>query len=67
MALLGSGVDSSVISLWLGHESPHSTQAYLYAHLALKESALAKVQPVGEHTSARFRPEDQLLSFLDGL
>lgn len=67
MALLGSGVDSAVISLWLGHESPASTQAYLHAHLALKEAALAKVQPVGEDKAGRFKPDDRLLTFLNGL
>jgi integrase/recombinase XerD len=64
MALLGSGVDSAVISLWLGHESTASTQAYLHAHLALKEAALAKMQPIGSSQMARFKPDDRLLSFL---
>jgi len=67
MALLGSGVGSAVISLWLGHESTASTQAYLHAHLALKEAALSKVQLVGEHGPGRFRPDDRLLSFLNNL
>ena len=37
MELLQAGVDSSVIALWLGHESIETTQIYLHAHLALKE------------------------------
>ena len=37
MELLQSGVDRSVIALWLGHESPETTQIYLEADLALKE------------------------------
>ena len=68
MELLQAGVDCSVISLWLGHESTRSTQAYLHAHLALKEAALAKVEPLGRQpAAARFRPSDQLLAFLNAL
>ena len=54
MELLDAGVDSTVISLWLGHESTRSTQAYLHAHLAIKEAALAKVDPLtGSRPSSR--------------
>lgn len=67
MALLSSGVDSAVISLWLGHEASTSTQVYLHAHLRMKEAALAKVNPLGEHKHGRFRPDDRLLSFLNNL
>ena len=42
MELLQSGVDRSVIALWLGHESMETTQMYLHADLELKERALAK-------------------------
>jgi integrase/recombinase XerD len=67
MALLDAGVDTTVISLWLGHESTRSTQPYLHAHLAVKEAALAKVAPMGVQGLNRFRADDQLLAFLDGL
>ena len=69
MELLQAGVDCSVISLWLGHESTQSTQAYLHAHLALKEAALARVEPLGHQTAlaGRFKPDDQLLAFLSAL
>jgi integrase/recombinase XerD len=43
MELLQAGVDCLVIALWLGHESIETTQAYLHAHIALKEAALAKL------------------------
>lgn len=43
MALLATGVDSSVIALWLGHESPETTQIYLHAGMTIKERALARV------------------------
>jgi site-specific recombinase XerD len=67
MELLSAGVDTSVIALWLGHESVETTQVYLDAHLALKEAALAKVEPVKQKALVRYRPPDQLLSFLNAL
>ncbi len=41
---LQSGVDISVIALWLGHESPTTTHIYVEADLAMKEKAIAKLQ-----------------------
>lgn len=67
MELLQAGVDCSVISLWLGHESMMSTQVYLHAHIGLKEQALARVQPFVSVTGSRYRADDRLLTFLDGL
>ncbi|MEX0739306.1 MAG: tyrosine-type recombinase/integrase [Pseudohongiella sp.] len=67
MELLQAGVDCSVIALWLGHESIETTQAYLHAHLALKEAALAKLKPYEQTKIIRFRPDDRLLTFLDSL
>jgi integrase/recombinase XerD len=66
MELLQSGVDRSVIALWLGHESPETTQIYLDADLALKEKALARTAPVGTR-KGRYRPQDRLLAFLKNL
>jgi integrase/recombinase XerD len=66
MELLQAGVDRSVIALWLGHESVETTQIYLDANLALKEDALRKTSPVNA-TIGRFKPDDQLLSFLRNL
>ena len=64
--LLQGGVDRSVIALWLGHASVETTQIYLEATLAMKEKALEKTEPLnGKFT--RFRPGDQLLSFLNSL
>ena len=66
LEMLQAGVDRAVIALWLGHESVETTQIYLEATLAMKEQALAKMTP--PHGSpARFRPDDQLLSFLNSL
>ena len=67
MELLQAGVDPTVISLWLGHESTQSTKAYLHAHIALKEAALARVRPIAVGKSQRFKPDDQLLAFLNAL
>jgi integrase/recombinase XerD len=66
MALLHAGVDTSVIALWMGHEDPASTQAYLHADMTIKEKALARVQPHGTQPG-RYRAPDSLLAFLDTL
>jgi site-specific recombinase XerD len=64
--LLQSGVDRSVIALWLGHESVETTQIYLEATLAMQEKALEKTQPLNGKFR-RFRPGDRLLGFLNSL
>ena len=66
MDLLQSGVDRSVIALWLGHESVETTQIYLEATLAMKEQALAKTTPPNGR-AVRYQPGDQLLGFLNSL
>ena len=66
MALLRDGVDRSVIALWLGHESIETTQIYLHADIRLKEQALAHSTPSGL-APGRYRPDDALLAFLEGL
>lgn len=66
MRLLESGVDVTVISMWLGHESLRSTQTYLAAHMALKEQALARLTPP-DTTPGRYMPTDDVLAFLASL
>ncbi len=66
MELLQAGVDRSVIALWLGHERPDTTQIYLHANLALKEHAIAKTTPLNVQPG-RYRPNDDLLTFLKNL
>ena len=66
MHLLQSGVDITVIALWLGHESPATTHIYIEADLAMKERALSALQDVPV-TKMRYQPTDRLLEFLDGL
>ena len=66
MDLLQNGVDRSVIALWLGHESVETTQIYLHADMKLKEKALSRTPPLGVKPG-RYRPDDQLLAFLESL
>ncbi len=66
MELLQAGVERSVIALWLGHESIETTQIYLDANLQIKQAALDKVEPLSGRVG-RFRPDDQLLAFLQSL
>ena len=66
MDLLQHGIDRSVIALWLGHESVETTQMYLHADLRLKEQALSRTTPLGVKP-VRYRPDDPLLAFLEGL
>ncbi len=66
MELLQNGVDRSVIALWLGHESVETTYIYLHADLALKEKAMARTNP-GNIPPKRYRPEDEVLAFLNAL
>ena len=65
MALL-TGVDKSVIALWLGHQSPVTTHIYLHADMTTKENALARVTPPNT-TPGRYRPEGPLIAFLEQL
>lgn len=66
MHLLQSGVDITVIALWLGHESPVTTHRYVEADIAMKDKALKAIQPAS-HLPLRYRPKDQVLQFLQSL
>ena len=66
MDLLQHGVDQAVIALWLGHESIETTQIYIHADLRVKEQALAKIT-TPDVKPGRYRPDDQLLAFLEAL
>jgi integrase/recombinase XerD len=66
MHLLQSGVDITVIALWLGHASPTTTHLYVEADLAMKERTLKKLhEPTNR--PLRFKSGDRLLSFLESL
>jgi site-specific recombinase XerD len=66
MHMLQSGVDITVIALWLGHESISTTHMYVEADLAMKQKALNKLHaPDGQpHV---YRAPDKLLEFLRAL
>jgi integrase/recombinase XerD len=54
------------IALWLGHESVETTQIHVHADLRLKEQALARMTALASNPG-RYRPDDDLLAFLDSL
>ncbi|HEF5870450.1 TPA: tyrosine-type recombinase/integrase [Burkholderia cenocepacia] len=64
--LLESGVDISVIALWLGHESIDTTHIYMESNLAHKEEALGHLRPAGQRTP-RFHATDKVMAFLETL
>ena len=66
MHLLQSGVDISVIALWLGHENPTTTHMYVEADLTMKDRALARLQEPSTKTR-RYRAPDALMQFLKTL
>jgi integrase len=66
MEMLRAGFDGTMIALWLGHESPETTQIYLDVDLELKKKMLEKATP-HEGKPGIYRPDDQLLAFLKGL
>jgi integrase/recombinase XerD len=66
MELLQAGVDTTVIALWLGHESVETTHIYLEADLAMKEKILAKTT-AHNGTPGVYKPPDPLLGFLKAL
>jgi len=66
MDLLESRRDSSVIALWLGHESVETTQIYSLPASKLKERRSPK-RGHGPRDLLRFPPDDKLLAFLQSL
>ncbi|MCE9567504.1 MAG: site-specific integrase [Planctomycetes bacterium] len=66
MHLLQSGVDVTVIALWLGHESPETTHQYMEADVEMKRRVLNRLaEPEGK--VARAPKADELLTFLEKL
>ena len=66
MHLLQSGVDITVIAMWLGHESIETTHVYVTADMVIKEKALKEMRPP-KTKNLRFRPKGSLLEFLESL
>jgi site-specific recombinase XerD len=67
MHLLQSGVDLTVIALWLGHESIVTTHHYIEADLKIKKEALNNIQEPENKITSPYRCSDKLLAFLDNL
>lgn len=53
-------------ALWLGHESTTTTYRYVEADLAMKEKALARLDPPDTNIR-RFQAPDSLMRFLKSL
>ena len=66
MHMLQSGIDITVIALWLGHESPATTHQYVEADLAMKTRALSRLKEPATQFR-RYRAPDNLLAFLRAL
>ncbi len=66
MRLLLSGVDVTVIALWLGHEQASTTNIYLHADMSQKERAIARTRPPATKPG-RYRAPDTVLAFLEAL
>jgi integrase len=64
MHLLQSGVDISVIALWLGHESPTTTHHYVEAGLAMTDRALARLKEP-KTPLRRYRAPSSICSITD--
>jgi len=67
MHLLQSGVDLSIIALWLGHESIITTHHYIEADLKIKEKALNSIQEPENRITRAHHCTDKVLSFLESL
>lgn len=66
MHLLQSGVDITVIAMWLGHEDTATTHQYIEADLAMKEAALRRMDAPSSKP-VRFKAHDRVLAFLEAL
>lgn len=66
--LLQSGVDLSVIALWLGHEQIETTHQYMEANLTMKKAALESLPAISPQLKRLYRkPSEKILAFLESL
>lgn len=66
MNLLHSGVDVTVIALWLGHEQTSTTDVYLHADMETKKQALEQTRSP-EIEPGVYTPTPGVLAWLDRL
>lgn len=64
--LLQSGVDLTVIALWLGHENPSTTHSYVEISLEMKKKALNMLEAPNQK-AILYQPNDKIMAFLDSL
>jgi hypothetical protein len=62
----GGMLASNILGRALSFITIDTVQIYLHANLELKEQALAKTEPFNGRVG-RFKPDDKLLAFLQGL
>lgn len=68
MHLLQSGVDLTVIALWLGHEKIETTHQYMAADIEMKRKALAKLPTIdSQDKSSPVTLSEDILAFLESL
>jgi len=60
------GIDIGAIALCLGHKSIETMHVCVEVDLASKERALTKLTPAGGNVQG-FKPNDELMAFLDTL
>ncbi len=63
MHVLQSGVDLTVIALWLGHEDTSTTHIYMEPDLAMKEEAVSRSM----RQAFDMGPPYKLMAFLHAL
>ena len=66
MHLLQSGVDITVIAMWLWHESLETTHQYVEANLAMKDEALSMLDEIPIQRVC-YRASEKLPQFLEDL
>ena len=66
MHLLQSGVDITVLAMWLGHESIETTHIYVTSDMKMKQQALNALQSPSVKRGT-FIADDSLLAFLENL
>ena len=68
MRLLHAGtVDTATIALWLGHETLETTNKYIHADMALKQTRARPHHTTRTPSQGATAPPDTLLAFLESL
>ena len=65
--LLRAGVDINTIRAWLGHVSLNTTNIYAETDLEMKAKALAQCEVMEPNSTAPWREDKGLLTFLQSL